>query len=563
MVAFLGFKVALLATVGFATFGASLLPFFLAQKLAGRTAMAAVAAASACSAGVVVGAWLCHMMPDASESFAGYLEDIGADERLVDYPFAGVCCGGVIALLVAVDALIVRGGMDGEDSHSHGSDHGGDGGSHDHITDSFRKLIERADASAAHSLPATDASGRAVAAAATAGGLTDGGMAGVEGYQLHTSPPSLAPPMRAVPSAAVPAAATAATALLRSPSLGTTAAAAGDASVSSGGSSASGSGAGTGYGATGGSGGLSRGHGSSHSHSHSKGDSSRRRGGTSSGGGSSSHAGAHDDDAVVGVELQVEKRRVEHPVGDGPDASSPDSPIKGDARGHNADDASQLLLRAAPAHSPSNATHHDDHDHHSHHHYGHHQPSAAQRRKKLLRAWVFFIALSLHGVFDGLSVGAFGAACRCPLAPLRARRGCDAHLLCTSSSRAAGAEDTSTGFSSTVIAVLSHKLFDGLSLGCALFPAGLPRVHRWLLLGICAATTPLGIGIGMAAEEAVGSAHAKLVTAIVLGLASGTFAYVSLMELLPSSLASPHLLRWKLLLFVAGFASMAAIAVAA
>jgi zinc transporter ZupT len=59
-------------------------------------------------------------------------------------------------------------------------------------------------------------------------------------------------------------------------------------------------------------------------------------------------------------------------------------------------------------------------------------PPAPPPRRVLVRAWVFFVALSVHGVLDGLSVGS---------------------------------EQDEGGFASILVAVLSHKLFDGLSLG--------------------------------------------------------------------------------------------------
>ena len=148
-------------------------------------------------------------------------------------------------------------------------------------------------------------------------------------------------------------------------------------------------------------------------------------------------------------------------------------------------------------------------------------------RKRILRVWVFFFALSLHGVFDGLSVGS---------------------------------ETSSSGFTSIVLAVMSHKLFDGLALGCAIYPAKFSPWHRWLILAVCAATTPLGIGIGMAAEEAADSKQSALVTGISLGLASGTFCFVALMELLPSALADGRWTKRKLALFVTGFTAMAVLA---
>ncbi len=147
----------------------------------------------------------------------------------------------------------------------------------------------------------------------------------------------------------------------------------------------------------------------------------------------------------------------------------------------------------------------------------------------MLRAYFYFTALSLHGVFDGLSVGSEGAGSR--------------------------------NWSGVLLAVLSHKAFDGLSLGCGVFPAQLPNRHRWGLLLVGALSTPVGIVAGMAASDtAADSAHARLISGIVLGLASGSFAFISLLELLPSSMADGRQTGLRLALFVAGFAAMAVLA---
>jgi zinc transporter 1/2/3 len=313
------------------------------------------------SSDLQVGAFLCHLLPEANQSYGRYLAATYEEgSRIIDFPFGGLVCGMVLAFLVIIDGLIVRKGFE---EHPHGHD----GASHDHITDSLKKLTE---------------SQRAL-----------------------TQPPV-----------------------------------------------------------------------DSNSPRH-----------------NSSQRHHHDHPKVASLEMSVGSPH--------PDISR----------------ARAIELNARSTESTSLL------------HQGNgHEPTAADRRKLLLRAWVFFVALSLHGVFDGLSVGS---------------------------------ENEIQGFTSTVVAVVSHKLFDGLSLGCAIFPADIPALHRWILLSVSAATTPLGIGIGMAASSSVDSDHGQLVNGIVLSLASGSFAYISLMELLPSSLSDGKWIPLKLLMFVLGFAGMAVLAV--
>eukprot|EP01114_Cavostelium_apophysatum_P018658 TRINITY_DN582_c0_g1_i1.p1 TRINITY_DN582_c0_g1~~TRINITY_DN582_c0_g1_i1.p1 ORF type:complete len:395 (+),score=103.71 TRINITY_DN582_c0_g1_i1:113-1297(+) len=150
-----------------------------------------------------------------------------------------------------------------------------------------------------------------------------------------------------------------------------------------------------------------------------------------------------------------------------------------------------------------------------------------QKREKVLRAWVFFVALSLHSIFDGLSIGA------------------EAHI---------------DGFYGLLVAVLAHKLLDGFALGVPVFFAKLPLKQTLFALIFCAAMTPLGIGIGMAAVEATEGKSSLLASAIVLSMSTGTFLYMSLVEMIPSGLESYGWAKTKLFAGLLGFGIMALIA---
>ncbi|RYE95855.1 MAG: hypothetical protein EOO41_05225, partial [Methanobacteriota archaeon] len=130
-----GAKYALAACVGVITLVAGVSPWCIAHYIASRKALDIISAASAASAGVVVGAFLCHLLPEAATSYGDYLSEVaGPDARITKFPFAGAVCGSVLALLVTLDGLIVKRGYDGS-GHGHGS--GGavvDAASHDHIT---------------------------------------------------------------------------------------------------------------------------------------------------------------------------------------------------------------------------------------------------------------------------------------------------------------------------------------------------------------------------------------------------------------------------------------------
>jgi zinc transporter ZupT len=442
-------KYALIAIVGVATFAASWLPFYIAAHLSSERATRWIATASAASAGVVVGAFLCHLLPDAAAAFLVFLASEYGAGRIVDYPFAQTICGCVLASLVVLDGMVVRRGLGGD----HHGGHDGGSGSHDHITDSLRKLKQAAAASLhrggdlGSSYGALDCQNNGHAPSVPSGSRTSV----ADGYSSSSRRDG-----------------TCATAASQLPS------------------------------------------GSTERHLEPfEVDVTAARGAGASGvQAASTAAGTAGANGVVvsnGSAAPAPRRRasVERPLA-GP------SSHRADDQGHH--EHHQQLLGERDASLTASALQHH---------------GAGASRRLLLRAWVFFAALSVHGIFDGLSVGS---------------------------------ETDAGGFTSTTIAVVSHKLFDGLSLGCALYPAGLPLSQRLVLLLFCAATTPLGIGIGMAATSAVDGAHVQLVNGIVLGMASGSFAYISLMELLPSSLADGQWVPLKLTVFVAGFGAMAVLA---
>lgn len=372
-------KLGLLVSVGIVTLGAAVLPFVIARNISGRRAMKIISTGSACSAGIVVGALLCHLLPEASSSYAEYCAvKYPDDEKYADYPFAGIACGGILSLLVAIDALIVKRGFtdDHVDEHGH---------NHDHITEALQKMRQ-----VTYGTQKGSENGRSVTKDAAYSSIAPRVVVADRHVDVsHARENELVPPVV-----------------------------------------------------------------------------------------------HHSIENTYQYEI---KRPAEH------------DHALGDDEAHDA----HALLPGISSTAPE---------------------LHAVRRRTLVRAWVFFFALSLHGLFDGLSIGS---------------------------------EETTANFSSTAVAVASHKFFDGLALGCALFPAYLPTSHRWALLIISSLTTPLGIGIGIGASSALNGTDAMLVNAIVLSMASGSFAYISLMELLPSSLADGQWIPLKLTCFVLGFAAMA------
>jgi zinc transporter 1/2/3 len=92
----------------------------------------------------------------------------------------------------------------------------------------------------------------------------------------------------------------------------------------------------------------------------------------------------------------------------------------------------------------------------------------AHHRQDVAQAWIFYVALALHAVFDGLSIGA---------------------------------EQSSNGFYGILIAVLVHKGLDGFTLGIPIYYANFSRRHTIVALVFSALMTPLGTAIGMGATS--------------------------------------------------------------
>lgn len=89
---------------------------------------------SAFAAGIVFGAFLSHMIPDATESFSEYMEhkygENDPDHPMIKYPWAPLIMGASCIFLMSVDRLVIARGMHGEDDEH----------SHDHISKAFLEI---------------------------------------------------------------------------------------------------------------------------------------------------------------------------------------------------------------------------------------------------------------------------------------------------------------------------------------------------------------------------------------------------------------------------------------
>lgn len=217
----------------------------------------------------------------------------------------------------------------------------------------------------------------------------------------------------------------------------------------------------------------------------------------------SASAESTDDDAAI-VAVQA-------PSGTGVASAAASATAAGPSKAAQANASVAVVV-------PSSHEHAHGHTHASHGH---------AHKEAVLRAWVFFFALSLHAVFDGLSLGS---------------------------------ETTFQGFYGILAAVVSHKVFDGVALGIPVYLADMKPLHSLFALVFCAAMTPLGIAIGLIATELASGEQAMLAEAIIISLSAGSFLFISLVELLPASLHDGRYVKSKMGAFVLGWLAMVILA---
>lgn len=143
-----------------------------------------------------------------------------------------------------------------------------------------------------------------------------------------------------------------------------------------------------------------------------------------------------------------------------------------------------------------------------------------------LRAFVLVFSLSLHSVFEGLAVGLL-------------EEGRQVLEIC--------------------MALMIHKSIISFSLAFKLWQGRLRRSAVVGCLLLFAAMSPLGIGVGMGLSESKASPQHQLARSTLEGLATGTFIYITFMEILPHELRSATGRIPKVAMLLVGFAVVTAV----
>ncbi|XP_056408237.1 zinc transporter ZIP2 [Hyla sarda] len=143
------------------------------------------------------------------------------------------------------------------------------------------------------------------------------------------------------------------------------------------------------------------------------------------------------------------------------------------------------------------------------------------------RSLILFCSLSVHSVFEGLAIGL--------------------------QSKYASALQIA-------IAVLIHKGIIVFSLSLKLIQSRTTKVWLSIYIVIFSLMSPIGITIGIVVTLKK-SAIVTVVQAVLEGISSGTFVYVTFLEILPSELNSGTRPILRLFFIVIGFTIMAVIAI--
>ncbi|XP_010883407.1 zinc transporter ZIP1 [Esox lucius] len=138
-----------------------------------------------------------------------------------------------------------------------------------------------------------------------------------------------------------------------------------------------------------------------------------------------------------------------------------------------------------------------------------------------IRAFVLVFSLSLHSVFEGLAVGL---------------------------------QQHSHEVLQKCVGLLLHKSIISFSLALKLTQGKLRRAAVLSCLLLYAIMSPLGIVLGIAINDTKLPSQHHLAKSTLEGLASGTFMYITFMEILPHELSSQQNHMNKVAMLLSGFA---------
>eukprot|EP00210_Caulerpa_lentillifera_P001194 g1150.t1 len=145
-------------------------------------------------------------------------------------------------------------------------------------------------------------------------------------------------------------------------------------------------------------------------------------------------------------------------------------------------------------------------------------------RVSFLTALFLGLALSLHSVLEGLALGA---------------------------------QQTINASKDVLLAIAAHKGLAAYALGASLVDSKTTGTKFFRVAGLFSLASPVGILIGYGLSEVSNGTGAASLSA----LASGTFLYVAMMEVIPNELHDGENITSKLIVMFLGFGAMSTLAV--
>lgn len=106
------------------------------------------------------------------------------------------------------------------------------------------------------------------------------------------------------------------------------------------------------------------------------------------------------------------------------------------------------------------------------------------------------------------------------------------------------------------VAIISHKWIESFALGVSLVRTNKPAISILKLLVIYSLMTPIGILLGYVLEQTLDEQSGETATSCLTAVASGTFIYVALMDIMLEEFKNLTEKYWKLLMSVVGFVAM-------
>uniref|UniRef100_A0A8C4R3W9 Solute carrier family 39 member 1 n=1 Tax=Eptatretus burgeri TaxID=7764 RepID=A0A8C4R3W9_EPTBU len=142
-----------------------------------------------------------------------------------------------------------------------------------------------------------------------------------------------------------------------------------------------------------------------------------------------------------------------------------------------------------------------------------------------VRSLVLVLSLSLHSIFEGLAVGLQSSVLR---------------------------------VLELVAPLVLHKVLIAFSLCLKLVQGGISLYFTFSLMLLFAVMSPLGVMIGIGVTQA-GTSENGLVRSLLEGFSTGTFIYITFLEVLPHELNTGSDRLLKVLILISGFSAVTAI----